>query len=222
MDRYERLLELETFSKEKLALIQSKNVLVIGAGGVGQHISAYLITNGVTRITLVDFDKVEISNLNRQILLTEDDIGKNKVDVVRETLFKKNRDARVSLIRKKVDESNAKELVSGYDLVIDSVDNWDAKLAVSDACAELKIPFLHVGVDGSKGQYCLFVEKSLRDVVDDSIRSESRDGVLGPMVGLISSLASLLAIKFLTNDNPEVDTLYHFDSEKTHLGKMKL
>ena len=59
MDRYERLLELSTFSKEKLELLQSKNVLVIGAGGVGQHISAYLITNGVTRITLVDFDKVE-------------------------------------------------------------------------------------------------------------------------------------------------------------------
>ena len=222
MDRYERLLELSTFSKEKLELLQSKNVLVIGAGGVGQHISAYLITNGVTRITLVDFDKVEISNLNRQILLTEEDIGKNKVDVVRETLFKKNKDARVSLIRKKVDESNAKELVNGYDLVIDSVDNWDARLVISDACSELKVPFLSVGVDGYRGQYCLFVNKSLRDIVDDSVKSANRDGVLGPMVGLISSLASLLAIKYLTNDNSETDTLFYFDSEKTHLGKMKL
>ena len=99
MTRYDRLLSLSTFSEKKLEILQSKNVLVIGAGGVGQHVLTYLITNGIQKSTLVDFDKVEISNLNRQILLTEEDEGKLKVDVVKEALLKKNKDAKVKMMK---------------------------------------------------------------------------------------------------------------------------
>ena len=87
--RYDRLLELSTFSEEKLEVLGTKRVLIIGAGGVGQHISTYLVTNGIKCLTIVDFDTVELSNLNCQILLSEHDVGKYKVDVVKKDIREK-------------------------------------------------------------------------------------------------------------------------------------
>ena len=87
MSRYDRLLELSTCSEEKLRLLHDKKVLLFGVGGVGQHIATYLATNGVIYMVIIDYDKVELSNLNRQILLTEKDIGKSKVDVVENALY---------------------------------------------------------------------------------------------------------------------------------------
>lgn len=82
MSRYSRLLELKDIDLEQLLSLAQKRVLIIGVGGVGQHVATYLATNGVTNLTIVDYDKVELSNLNRQILLNELDLGKLKVDVV--------------------------------------------------------------------------------------------------------------------------------------------
>ena len=118
--RYDRLLQLSSFSKEDLNTLQSKKVLIIGVGGVGQHVSTYLITNGIKDLTILDFDKVEISNLNRQILLVEKDLGRYKVDVVKEALKAKNGDANIHSINAKVDKSNIGEIItSEFDVVVD-------------------------------------------------------------------------------------------------------
>ena len=223
MGRYDRLLSLSTFNEEKLKLLQSKNVLVIGTGGVGQHVLTYLITNGVIKSTIVDFDEVELSNLNRQILLNEEDVGKTKVSTIKKALLNKNKTAQIKVVNLKVSKSNVKELIKeNFDLIIDAVDNWDTKLIIAKEAKNKNIPFLHVGVDGTSGQWALFKEKSLFDVVDSSISEEPRDGVMGPMVGLISSFASLLALKYLSGDNVEVDTLYHYDQETENIVKIKL
>lgn len=223
MSRYDRLLSLSTFSEEKLKLLQSKNVLVIGAGGVGQHVLTYLITNGILKSTIVDFDDVELSNLNRQILLSEEDVGKTKTAIVKKALLKKNKTAQIKVINLKVGKNNVKELIKeNFDLVIDAVDNWDTKLIIAKEAKNKNIPFLHVGVDGTSGQWALFKEKSLLDVVDNSITKEPRDGVMGPMVGLISSFASLLALKYLSGDEVEVDTVYHYDQNIENIIKIKL
>lgn len=161
MSRYSRLLELKDIDLEQLLSLAQKRVLIIGVGGVGQHVATYLATNGVTNLTIVDYDKVELSNLNRQILLNELDLGKLKVDVVKSALLSRNSDAHINSINLKVDESNIDELVKGYDLVIDAVDNWKSKLIIAKTCKDNKVPFLHIGVDGYKGQYCLFINKSL-------------------------------------------------------------
>ena len=222
MDRYSRLLELSDFSKEKLLLLQSKKVLIIGAGGVGQTVSTYLATNGVINLKIVDFDKVEISNLNRQILVSENDIGKYKVDVVKEALLSRNSTSNIETFNIKVTKDNLDSLLSGVDLVIDAVDNWESKLVISDACKTKQIPFMHVGVDGHKGQYCLFKNKSLKDLVDINVISSPRDGVTGPMVGTVSSLAASYVLDFLTGDNLETDKLYFYDHKSKHLGKVNL
>ena len=222
MNRYTSLLNLSTFSKEKLNLLQSKRVLIIGVGGVGQHISTYLITNGINHLTIVDFDKVELSNLNRQILLTENDVGKYKVDVVKIALQNKNKEADISAINFKINKDNIRDIISNYDVIIDSVDNWESKLVIAEAIKGKNTLHLHVGVDGDRGQYCLFKNKSLLDLVDTSIKSSPHDGVMGPMVGVLSSLASLHLLRYLAGEDVEVDTLYFFEQDSNSIGKMKI
>ena len=222
MERYSRLLELSNISKDKLDKLALKKVLVIGVGGVGQHVSTYFVTNGVKKLSIVDYDKVELSNLNRQILLSESDVGLSKVEAVKRELLKRNSELDIMTFNHKVDESNIDTLIKGYDLVVDAVDNWKSKLVIASSCNKFKIPYLHSGVDGYKGQYCLFKSKSLLDVVDSSVINSPKDGVLGPMVGLISSLASILAIKYLLEEKVELDTLFYFDYLSSRFIKSKI
>lgn len=222
MERYSRLLQLEEITEDKLISLARKKVLIIGVGGVGQHVSTYLVTNGVTNLTIVDYDKVELSNLNRQILLTELDLGKLKVDVVKSALLSRNSDAHIESLNLKVDESNIDELVKDYDLVIDAVDNWKAKLIIAKACKDNIVPFLHIGVDGYKGQYCLFINKTLLDIAKPDIISSPKDGVMGPMVGAISSLASILAIKYLLGEKSKNDKLHYFDYQSSRFIEMNI
>ena len=221
-DRYDRLLSLSSFSKEDLNTLQSKKVLIIGVGGVGQHVASYLVTNGVEHLTILDFDKVEISNLNRQILLIEEDIGKYKVEVVKETLNKKNSDAHIKTINVKLDESNVSKIITNeYDVVVDALDNWEGKFLISDECHKKHIPFLHVGVDGMNGQYCLFKDKSLRDILPPEVIKEVRDGVMGPVVGAISAMAATYLIEYLINKK-DTDVLVSFDFKDLKTKSMKL
>ena len=222
MERYSRLLELSSFSIEDLQALQLKKILIIGCGGVGQHIATYLVTNGILKLTLVDFDKVELSNLNRQILLTEEDVGKYKVEVVKKALDKKNSDASIITLNRKIDSFNAHEVITDeYDLVIDALDNWEGKFIISDECHKKHIPFLHVGVDGTSGQFCIFKENSLRDIFSIEIRKEKRDGVMGPLVGIISSMACNYLIEFLLNKK-KADQLISFDSDQLKLNIIKI
>ena len=222
MNRFSRLLELDNISIDNIKLASNKRVLIIGVGGVGQHVSTYLVTNGVSNLTIVDFDKVEISNLNRQILLTEIDIGKSKVDIVKAALEARNNESHIDSLNLKIDDNNICDVIKGYDLVVDAVDNWATKLVIARECKESNIPYMHIGVDGYKGQYCLFKNKSLKDIVSNDIISSPKDGVIGPMVGLISSLASIAAFKYLIGDKVEEDTIVYFDGESTKLTKVKI
>lgn len=221
MSRYDRLLELSSFNEEKLKLLQSKRVLLVGVGGVGQYVATSLITNGIKHLTIVDFDKVELSNLNRQILLIEEDEGKSKSEVVLKALQERNSEANLSVINIKVDQNNVDTLLNDIDVVVDAVDNWESKLVLGQACAKRAVPFLHIGVDGNRGQYCLFEKKSIFDVFDSSIKEEPRDGVMGPMVGLIASMATLHLLNYLVKDESG-DVLYYFDNKTKQFGHTKI
>ena len=222
MERYSRLLELSNFSKKDLEVLRCKKVLIICVGGVGQHVATYLVTNGVANLTIVDFDDVEMSNLNRQILLTQEDVGKKKVEVVKKALNAKNKDALIEAIDCKVVESNVPELITcNYDVVIDCLDNWKGKLVISEECSKKHIPFLHIGVDGMRGQYALFAHCSLQDLVSDEIISAPKDGVMGPMVGAVASLATVHLIKYLLG-KADPDELHYLDFDSHQFSKIKI
>ena len=220
--RYDRLLSLSSFSEKDLKTLQSKKVLIIGCGGVGQHVATYLVTNGVEHITIVDYDKVEISNLNRQILLTEDDVGKYKVNVVKNALSKRNKDSNIKSINIKLDESNVNKIITNaYDIVVDALDNWEGKFLISDECHKKNIPFLHIGVDGMSGQFCVFQNKSLKDLLSLEVKKEVRDGVMGPVVGAVSSLASTYLMQYLINKKT-TDNLISVDFIGNKITTIKL
>ena len=220
--RYDRLLQLSSFSKEDLNTLLGKKVLIIGVGGVGQHVSAYLITNGIKDLTILDFDKVEISNLNRQILLTEKDIGKYKIDVVKEALNSKNKDAEIETFDIKLDKCNVSDIItSEYDVVVDALDNWEGKFLISDECHKKHIPHLHVGVDGMSGQYCVFKDKSLRNILPIEVVKGKRDGVMGSVVGAISSMAATYLIQYLLGQT-KPDELVSFDFSSNSVKVVKL
>ena len=221
MSRYDRLFELSSFSKEKFSLLQSKKVLLIGVGGVGQTVATNLITNGIKHLTIVDFDKVELSNLNRQILLKEEDNEKEKVQIVLNELKKKNSEALINAHNLKVDESNIDRFVKGTDIVIDAVDNWKTKLIIAASCKKNHVPLLHIGVDGYKGQWCIFEKKSLLDLFDEEILHEPRDGVMGPMVSSVASLATLHLFNYLLKE-AQPDELYYFDGRTAQIGRVKI
>ena len=221
-NRYDRLLELSSFSQNDLKTLQSKRILIIGAGGVGQHVATYLVTNGIEHLTIMDFDKVEESNLNRQILLAEKDIGRFKVDVVKEVLNAKNGDAKIEVINEKLDLSKVGHIEPlKYDVVIDALDNWEGKFIISDECHKKHIPHLHIGVDGMSGQFCMFKTKSLRDILPSEVVKEKRDGVMGPMVGVLSSLAAVFLIQFLIGKE-DGDALYCYDNKTHQINKVVL
>ena len=222
MSRYSRVLELSTFNEEKLEILKNKKVQIVGAGGVGQTVATYLVTNGVENLTICDFDDAEISNLNRQILLTEKHIGEPKVEIVKKQLQKRNGDAKIKSLYTKIIKDNAKSTILGFDVVIDAVDNWATKIVISEACKNAKILHLHIGVDGECGQFCLFKNKCLSDVVDQGVVNEPKDGVLGPMVGAVSSLATLHLIRYLVGDHNNIDTLYFFKAKTNEIVKVEL
>lgn len=222
MERYSRLLELSDFTEKDLQVLQSKKVLIIGVGGVGQHVATYLVTNGILDLTIVDFDKVELNNLNRQILLSEEDVGKTKVEVVKKALNAKNKDALIKAIECKVDESNVSEIITcNYDVVIDCLDNWKGKLIISEECHKKQNLFLHIGVDGMRGQYALFEKVSLRDLINEEIIGAPKDGVMGPMVGAVASFATLHLIKYLIGKE-EADELHYLDFDNHQFSKIKI
>lgn len=222
MSRYSRLLSLSSFSKEKLDILRSKEVLIIGIGGSGQHIATYLVTNGVEHLTIIDFDIVEISNLNRQILLEEEDAGKLKADVVRERLLSKNKDASIKSRNIKVDEKSIKEInIENYDIVVDALDNWKSKLIVSQECKKKNVYLLHIGVDGYSGQFAILKNKSLKDIFGGEIDLSPKDGVMGPTVGIIASMACSYLIKFLLGEEKE-NILISYNDNTHEITKMIL
>jgi molybdopterin/thiamine biosynthesis adenylyltransferase len=185
------------------ALAKSK-VLMIGAGGLGSPAAMYLATAGIGQLTLVDDDEVEITNLGRQILHGDADIGKAKVSSAQATLSSLNPDIKIETIRDRFNENNAAELVDDHDFIIDGCDNFTTKFLINDSCVLKGKAYSHAGVlswggqtfthiPGSPCYRCLFDEPPPPEAVPNC----SEAGVVGPVVGLLGSVQATEAIKYL-------------------------
>jgi len=185
-------------------LLESK-VLIIGAGGLGSPAAMYLAAAGIGTIGIVDADKVELSNLQRQILHSTEDAGADKVVSAEHTLAKINPDVAVQVYNVLAGAENISGIIEGYDIVLDCTDNFAAKFLINDACYFEKKAFCHAGVLKFDGQLmtvlpgesacyrCVFD----RPPDDETAISCSRAGVLGVLPGVIGSLQATEAIKYL-------------------------
>lgn len=209
-ERYSRQIELEDFSKIGQVLLSKASVLVIGAGGMGTPVLQYLVRMGIGKITLVDFDVVSLGNLHRQILYTEQDLGKKKVKVAKKYLFEVNTDVKVEAIDTKITEENAKELISKQNLVIDAVDVLKTKFLINKISVATKVPLIFSSVSEYKGQV-LYLDPSrvclecllgsyngFSENKKKKLEEENRS-VHPPLIALTASIVSSLAIKSLLN-----------------------
>jgi sulfur-carrier protein adenylyltransferase/sulfurtransferase len=156
-DRYSRHLVLSEVGEEGQKKLLSSKVLVIGAGGLGSPALLYLAAAGVGTIGVVDSDVVEASNLQRQVVHTVDRIGTLKAESAKQTIESLNPDVEVVLHPFRIDESNAHELISGYDIVVDGCDNFDTRYVVNDAAVDLRIPVVHGSIFRFEGMVSTFV-----------------------------------------------------------------
>ena len=202
--RYSRHIIMPQVGSSGQRKIMGTKVLMVGAGGLGSPVAVYLALAGVGTIGLVDFDTVDLSNLQRQILHQNDDIGRPKVVSARETLNAYNPDVKVNLHELPLTSDNALEIISQYDIVVNGADNFPARYLVNDACVFLKKPL----VDGSillfegqattylpgKGCYrCLFPKPPPPGLVPSCAEA----GVLGALCGLVGSIQATETLKLI-------------------------
>ena len=157
LERYSRHIILkEVGAKGQKKLLNAK-VLIIGAGGLGAPAAMYLAAAGVGTIGIADADEVDLSNLQRQIIHSTQDIGKPKVESAKETMEAINPDVTVKTYHTFVTSENIFDLVKEYDFIIDGTDNFPAKFLINDACVMAKKPFSHAGIIRFKGQLMTYV-----------------------------------------------------------------
>jgi adenylyltransferase/sulfurtransferase len=207
--------------------LRQASVFVAGLGGLGSISAYYLTAAGAGRIRAVDCDRVVLSNLNRQILHATADIDKWKTDSAQAKLSRLNPDCKLELIRETVTPDNAVELVQGCDLVLDATDNLAARKALNRAAIALQIPFIFGGIDGFTGMVTTF--RPPRTACFECIFPDGPDkpekpiGVLGPVAGLVATLQSIEAIKYILDlDEPLMNRLLRIDTRKMVLKQTEL
>lgn len=203
--RYHRHLLLPEVGERGQARLLESSVLVVGAGGLGSPAAMYLAAAGVGTLGLVDFDSVDASNLQRQILHGVDRIGMPKVESARETLSALNPDVKIVTHPHRLVADNALEIMSGYDLILDGGDNFPTRYLVNDASLHLRVPVVHGSIFRFEGQAsvfqpyegpcyrCLFPQPPPPELAPSCAEA----GVLGVLPGVVGSIQALEAIKVL-------------------------
>lgn len=156
--RYER--NLHAISEEEQQTLSKKKVCIVGCGGLGGYLLEYLLRAGIRRITVIDGDCFEESNLNRQLLSNEDRIGASKTQTAKEHAKAVDREAEVTAIDSFLTEENAEQLLKGHDLILDAVDNMAARRIMGRQCSEFKIPMVYGAIKGWYAQISLIMPGS--------------------------------------------------------------
>lgn len=204
-ERYARHLLLEGVGENGQQRLLNGSVLVIGAGGLGSPALFYLVAAGVGRVGVVDSDRLELSNLQRQILHNTERIGALKVESALATLSLLNPDVELVTYPLRVDPDNICELIKGYDFVIDATDNFEAKFLINDACVAAGRAYSHGGILRYSGQTMTVIpgeSPCYRCIFPDPPEGTdaiacSKAGVLGVLPGIIGTLQATEAIKYL-------------------------
>jgi len=204
LERYSRHIFLDDVGPDGQQALLDASVLVIGAGGLGSPIIQYLAAAGVGTLGIADDDDVELSNLQRQIIHGDDDVGRPKVDSAAEYVARLNPDVAVNKHHSRVTKDTVGELIDAYDFVVDGTDNFATRYLVNDACTLAGVPFSHGAIFRFEGQVttftdasdspcyrCLFPEAPPDGVVPDCATA----GVLGVLPGTVGCIQATETVK---------------------------
>jgi adenylyltransferase/sulfurtransferase len=228
--RYTRQMILPDIGQDGQQAIGDGHALIIGLGGLGSPAAIYLAAAGIGQLTIVDYDRVDLSNLHRQILYTEQDIGKKKTAAAKEKLQQLNPVLRINLVDHRMTDDELVEHCSRVDVVLDCSDNFATRHAVNKACVKNARPLVSGAAIRFEGQIGLFnlgkqspCYACLYPEGDDEAQRCSEAGVLGPLVGVIGSMQAMETIKLLTASGENLDgRLLIFDARNMQWRSIKL
>lgn len=203
--RYARNIILPGIGKAGQEQLLNAKVLVIGAGGLGSPALLYLAASGIGLIGIVDDDKVDLSNLQRQIIHETSDVDRNKTDSAADSIYDLNPEIKIEKNTLRINEENAKNIIKNYDVVLDGSDNIETRFLVNEVCYKLNKTLITAAILGFSGQImtvkkphacyaCLYPEKPPAD----SMPTCELNGVLGPLGGVMGSLMAAETIKEIT------------------------
>ena len=234
LERYSRQVMLEEIGYEGQLKLRSAKVCVVGIGGLGNPIATRLVAMGIGKIRIVDRDVIELSNLHRQTMFDESDIGQVKVESAAKKLGKMNPDVEIEALPVSVNDYTAFDLVEGCDVVIDALDSVNARYSLNKACVAKQIPFVTGAAVGVSGQaftilpkqsacyHCLFPALD-----EDSMPTCSIEGVHPSILSIIGGIEVAEAVKIITGKKPNLaDRILHVDLEtldfvSTHTSRVE-
>jgi sulfur-carrier protein adenylyltransferase/sulfurtransferase len=230
-DRYSRHLLISEIGAEGQQKLLDAKVLLLGAGGLGSPTALYLAAAGVGTLGIVDDDEVDLSNLQRQVIHSTDRIGVSKVDSAEQTIKALNPDVHVEKYPVRLDASNIMEIIEGYDVIVDGVDNFPTRYLLNDATVRLKIPVVSASILGFDGQLsvfkpyegpcyrCLFREPPPAELAP----SCGANGVLGVLPGTMGLLQATEVVKLILGiGDPAIGRLLLYDALGATLTEVKV
>ncbi|MCW4039794.1 MAG: HesA/MoeB/ThiF family protein [Candidatus Bathyarchaeota archaeon] len=200
LTRYDRQIMIPGWDESGQKKLKSATIVVAGSGGLGSPSSIYLAAAGVGHLIIVDRDIFELSNLNRQILGWQKDIGRWKAEAAAEKLRRLNPDIQITPRVMEISQDNVGELLENADLVVDALDNWSTRFLINKTCVDLNIPFIHAGVFGLYGQIMTVIPNKgpcLRCLLPETPKDVGKFPVLGATPGLFAMLQVMEALKIL-------------------------
>ena len=228
LQRYSRQIMLEEIGFIGLEKLRKAKVCVVGVGGIGNPVVTQLTAMGIGKLKIVDRDIIEISNLHRQHLYTENDLGKVKVEAAKERLQKINSSVEIEALPNSVTKYTAESIISGYDIVVDALDSIDARYALNDACIKLNIPLIYAGALGMLGSVCTIIPNKtacLRCIfpalAEDDMPTCSTEGVHPSILYLVGGIQVSEVVKIILGEKPTLENkLIYVDLNDLSLEKI--
>lgn len=226
LQKFARHIALPDFFEANLLRLQRATAVVVGAGGLGVPIVQCLAAAGVGAIRVIDFDKIELSNLPRQSLYGQSDVGLWKVEVLEQRMREWHPELRFEGVRDKLHAHNAAELLAGAQLVIDATDQFAVRFLINDVCSHMSIPLLSAAVTGYEGQWVIFSgqknEPNYRDVFlhapgEGLIGNCEVNGVLSTAAAVVGALAANSALRFLAGLPEATGKMHLYHTADQHL-----
>ena len=228
---FARQLILKEFDEKTFNFIQKQHVVIIGMGGIGCPTAQYLLSTGIKNLTLIDNDIIQLTNLNRQILYSINNLGEKKVDVASKILKGINPKCKIKTIAKKIDGTNIKKYLSNPSIVIDTTDNWYSMNIINKFCVKQSIPLIGASVIGFDGQIILFKNTKKNHLCLNCIYPNINEpnlprcdtvGVLGIAAGLTGLIAAQITINFFTKNNAVDNKLIIINSKSMKITHIKV
>jgi len=217
LERYDRQIMIRGLGEKGQEKLKQATVVIAGAGGLGSPVAMYLAVAGVGTIRIIDHDKVELSNLNRQVLHWDKDVGRNKVESAREKLGSLNRNVRIETVKETITEANISRLVAGCNVIVDAMDNLPTRFVLNKAAVENRTPFVHGAVYGFEGRVMTVLpgQSACLRCIYRGLVPRQKFPVIGVTPALIGCIQATEAIKCITGlGQPLANRLLIYDGLK--------